>query len=87
MSEELIKKLKDYPAFKEFQLYLLQQINKLDSLDGLEHMTDKQAGEEAKVRSKAKNKLIDILIPFADYKERRKVSEDEMDAVARKFGI
>lgn len=87
MNDELIKKLNDFPAFKEFQEYIITQIDKLDTLDGLEKMSNEHAGEEAKVRSKAKNTLYTILLPFTNVVEKRQPTQEEIDGAKEKFGL
>ncbi len=85
--EETIKKLKDYPAFQEFVDYILQIIDKLDTVSGLENKTNEEAGEEAKIRAKTKERLFEILKPFIDFKEKKERSEEELKKASQRYGL
>lgn len=87
MSDELVKKIRDSAYFAEFQEFMIAEIDKLDSLDGLESLTNELAGEEAKIRSKAKHKLYDILAPFVDLVEKREPTKEAIDKAHEKFGL
>lgn len=85
--DQLIIKLKSNPDFIEFTEYVVEKIDEMDSVDGLESMTNEEAGEEAKVRIKAKTKLIQILRPFIEFRERKPPTETEIKKAGEKFGL
>lgn len=87
LTNDFIKKFKDSPEFTLFQDYVVSKMAELDSVDGLEDMTNEQAGEEVKVRNKAKIKLYEILAPFLDYSEKREPTAEEINKAKGKFGI
>jgi hypothetical protein len=87
MSDELIKKLKEYPAFIEFTEYITSKIEELDSTSGLDGMTNEQAGEEVRARNKARSKLYEILAPVVELTERRKPSKEQIEQAKGKFGL
>lgn len=87
LSDELIKKLKDYPAFQEYLVYIIAKIEELDSIDGLEQMTNQRAGEEAKVRGKATAKLYELLAPFVELTEKREPTKEQVNQAKEKFGL
>lgn len=85
--EDFIQKLKDNPSFLEFQAYVIGKIDELDSVDGLEKMTNELAGEEAKVRSKCKNKLLDIMAPFFNFGEKREPTTEQVRQAKAKYNL
>ncbi len=85
--DDLIKKLKSDPAFSEFVSFILSEIEELDTVDGLEKLTNKEAGEEAKVRSKAKAKLYEIVKPFVEYAEKKEPTEDDIKEAKGRVGL
>lgn len=85
--EELIKKLKVNPDFIEFTDYVLEKIDELDTVNGLESLPNEQAGEEGKVRCKTKEKLYDILRPFIEFKEKKQPTELELRKAGGKYGL
>lgn len=85
--EDLVKRLKDYPAFQEFLDYIVSEIEKQDTVEGLENLPNEQAGEEAKIRAKTKERLYQILKPFLDFKEKREPTEEEINKAKEKFGL
>lgn len=87
MGEDIIKRLREHPDFLELQDYLLSKIEELDSISGLEGLSNEQAGEEVRARSKAKNKLLNILAPFIDYKERKEPTITEIQTAKTKAGF
>lgn len=76
--KELIEKLKNSPDFIQFEKWVIGEVNKLDTVEDLEGMSDKRAGQEAKIRSLSKNKLIQILTPFINFSEKKAVSEEQL---------
>ena len=87
LSDELIKKLKTDPSFAILQRYILSKINELNSLDGLEKMSNDRAGEEARARMKAANKLTEILSPFIDLTEKHETSDKEIQTAKEKVAL
>lgn len=85
--EELIRRLKTNADFVEFSDYIVQVIDELDTVSGLENMPNDQAGEEAKVRFKTKAKLYEILSPFINLKEKREPTEEEKKKASERFGL
>lgn len=85
--DELIKNLKDNPAFTQFEGYIIKIVDGLDTVEGLEQMSNEQAGEEAKIRAKTKDKLVAILQPFIDFAEKKEPTEAEIKKAQEKFGL
>lgn len=84
---ELIKKLKSDPSFIEFTDYVMQKIEEMDNVSGLEEMTNARAGEEAKIRFKVKQRLYEILKPFIEFYEKNPPTEKEVKSAKEKFGL
>lgn len=87
MNEEAIQSLKSNIHFSDFRDYLVEKINELDSLNGVEDMTDENAGQEVKARAKAAIKLTEILKPFINTRERKEPSAEEIQKAKTKFAI
>lgn len=87
LSEELIGKLKKDPYFQQFVEYIASKIEELDSIGGLDALTNKRAGEEAKARWLARNKLYEILKPVVEPVGRKKPTQEQIDKAKNKFGV
>lgn len=85
--KELIDKLKQNPDFLKFEEWAVNEIEKLDSVAGLDQMSNELAGEEAKVRILAKNKIIAILAPFINYAGKKEISEDQRKEATERFRL
>jgi hypothetical protein len=85
--EDLIKKLQSDPAFQGFAKYIISKIEELDTVNGLDKMTNEEAGEEVKIRSRTKEKLYKILEPFIGYKEKSKPTEEAIKKAESKYGL
>lgn len=87
MDDDLMKKLKSDPAFIEFLNYVLEKIEEIDTVNGLENLSNEQAGEEAKIRSKVKDRLNEILKPFIEFRGKREPTDEEIKKAEEKFGL
>jgi hypothetical protein len=87
MNEDTIKKLKDNRDFKEFQAWIIEKISDMDSVEGLSLLSNDAAGEEAKVRQKTKEKLIEILSPVLNLPEPKEPSIEEVQRAKNRYGL
>ena len=87
LNDDLIRKLKDDPAFNEFQRYLISIVDSLNNVQGLNHKTNEEAGETAKVRALTIEKITEILSPFVEFKEKSGPSEESMKKAINKFAL
>jgi hypothetical protein len=87
MSPDLIKKIKDSPFFQDLQGYIIQQIKDIDTVAGLDKLSNDKAGEEAKIREKTKERLIEMLNPFLGLTEKKEPTEEEVQSRKDKFGL
>lgn len=86
MNDNLIKRLNQIPDFNIFKEWLAMQIIDLDSVGGIGQMTNEQAGEEVRIRAKAKEKLEQILSKF-DINEAKEPSIDQVQRAKDKAGL
>ena len=87
MNEELIKALKADSRFQVFQKFVLEEIDKLNSIDGLKNVSTMKAGETVRARAMAISLLQGILEPFFNFKEKREATAQEISAVKSKVGL
>lgn len=87
--DDLVKKLRDNPAFREFQNYAMQQMNDLDSLGKIDcsGMSNSQIGETVRARRVARDTILMIFSPFLDFTERKEPSEEDVKNAKMKFGL
>lgn len=85
--KELAKRLKDKNEFLEFQEYVFIKLAELDTVDGLEEMTNEQAGETARARKLAITKIQEILRPFIEFKEKHEYTQEEINEARAKRGL
>ena len=87
MQTELIKRLLENEDFKIFLEHAGSKIDELNSVSGLQDLSNDRAGEEAKVRNLAVKKVTQILSPFLQFKEKAQVSEKELEAAKKRVGL
>jgi len=87
MNEELIKALKADSRFQVFQKFVLEEIDKLNSIDGLKNVSTMKAGETVRARAMAISLLQGILEPFFNFKEKREPTAQEIRDVKSKVGL
>jgi hypothetical protein len=89
LSNELIKKLNDYPAFKEFQTHIMEEAVKLNSIDEVDFqgLSDERIGEIIRANYSAKKILDKILQPFLEFNEKPEYTDQDKKKQALKFGI
>lgn len=89
MNEKIIENLKENPYFQEFQLFILEKINELDSIthSDIVSMNNKQAGEIVRVHAKAIELFESVLQPLIDFKQRREHTEEEIKNAKAKVGL
>jgi hypothetical protein len=88
INKELIKKLKNDPAFGEFMKYAVEQIELIDTLDALDDKeTNEHLGEEVRARIEARRVLYAILRPFLEFTERKEPTEAELKEAGARYGL
>jgi len=85
--DELIKALRKNPHFVEFQKFVINKIDELNSIDDLKDLSNKKAGETVRVRAMAASKLQEILAPFVDFKEKREHTAEEINVAKKRAGL
>ena len=66
---------------------MIENIDNLNSLDGVEPLTVIEAGEEYKARYKAVKMLQKILAPLVEFRQKRDPSVDEFIKAKQTFGL
>ena len=88
LSSELIKKLKKDSNFQEFQEFIVETINELDSLGGFDtKVKNEQLGEQLRSRVIARDKLYEILRPLINFQEKKEPTESQKKEVGEKYGL
>ena len=88
LSTDLIKKLKKDTDFQEFLDYIVETIDKLDSLGDFNiKVKNEQLGEQLRARVIARDKLYEILRPFVEYRELKERTKEEIDKAKLKYGV
>jgi hypothetical protein len=88
LSKELIKKLKRNTDFQVFQEYIIEQIQLLDTLDGVDDSNDnKSLGEMVRARIEAKRVLYGMLRPFIEHQEKKEPTQEEIEEAKKKVGL
>jgi hypothetical protein len=87
MDEQLIKRLTEDSDFSIFATYIKNQVEELDTATIFDGMTDEEAGQEIKARSKAIGILHKILKPFIDFKDKKEPTEAELNKVKKSYGL
>ena len=82
-----IDRLKDNPDFLEYEKFVISEIEKLDTVKGLNKLSNKDAGEECKVRERTSEMLLEILKPFIETSEKKVASEDQIKEAKKKFKL
>lgn len=83
--EDYILKLKSYPPFLEYEKQVIGLINKLDTNDGLDSLSNEMAGEEGKLRARCKKKLYELLEPFINFQEKQEPTEEQINKAKAKY--
>lgn len=75
---DFIDKLKDFPAFIEFQEYVIDCVNKIDTVEGSVGLSDKKAGERSKLRENTKIEVTKIFAPFIDFGNKKQITQEQI---------
>lgn len=85
--KQLAKNLRDKQEFILFQEYVLLKVSELDTVDGLEEMSNEQAGETARARKLAISKIHEIFKPFIEFTEKHEYTKEEIAEAAARRGL
>ncbi len=87
MNDVTIKSLKNNSDFLSFVKWVSQNIEELNSVDGLAELPNVEAGEEAKVRIKTVQALHKMLKPFIDFAEKKEPTDQDIQRAKEKAGL
>ncbi len=84
---QLVENLRERPEFEEFRKYVIAEIEKLNSVEGLGKMSNELAGETAKVRLLTAQALYAIISPFIHVREKKVYTQEDFDNAAARKGL
>lgn len=87
LNQDIVRQLLNDPVFAEYIKWAMQQSDELNSVDGLEGMSNEAAGEEVRARAKALAKLHEILAPFLEYRTKREPTLEEFKQAKANYGL
>lgn len=87
LSDELIKTLQENPSFQTFQMHIMDKVVELDSTTGLEGLENQRAGEEAKIRAKTAQKIMEIFHPIINFDDIRKITKEDIKKREQEVGL
>lgn len=87
LSDELIVRLQNNADFLKYKEFVFQKINELNSVDGLDQMSNEDAGEEAKIRYKTLSKLLELVDPIFRFGEKKQRSDSEVKKAEKAHGL
>ena len=87
LNPDIVRQLLNNPAFNEYIRWVTDLIADLDSVGGIENLSNEEAGELVRVKAKALEKLAEILSPFIEYRTKREPSLDEFKKAKESFGL
>lgn len=87
LSPEIIKTLREHPVFQQLVKYIAFKIYELDTVEGMDELSEQQAAEKAKCHALAIRKLLDIFSPLIEDRRKKEVSEEEVKLAKSKFGL
>lgn len=85
--DKLAKNLRKNQDYLEFQEYIIEKIEELNTVSNLGALSNKKAGEEAKVRLLSVLKLQEILSPFINFREKREYTKEDFKKAREKKGL
>lgn len=71
-----IKALKGSSAWEAYEAWMRRVINTLDSIDDIDFTDMETASVEGRARQLAKERLLELLEPFADHAKQEQTYED-----------
>ncbi len=87
LEADVIKSIRDSSQFLALRDHILNEVNELDSVNGLGQLDNSKAGEEAKIRLKTRDLLIKIFKPFVDFYEKKDPTDEEIQKAKDKTGL
>jgi len=87
LSTETIKNLNNNRSFTLFKIHIMEEMDGLDSVRGLEDMSNIEAGETARIRAMAFSMLVTLLEPLMNFKEKKNPSLEQIQKKKDKVGL
>jgi hypothetical protein len=86
IEEKIIKQIKNSPVWQSFMDYVASRVDELDTVGDLSQKSDCEAGQIAKARNLAIEKLTEIFSIFVDNEKKEKTPQEIINA-KNKFGL
>ncbi len=87
ISESAIKAIQNQNSFSELREHIKSEIDELNSVSGLEGLSNAAAGEEAKIRAKTFDRLVKIFAPILNFREKKEPSPEDVQRVKDRTGL
>lgn len=87
LNPDIVRQLLNDSAFSEYIEWVTGLMADLDSVGGLEKLTNEEAGEAVRVRAKALEKLQEMLAPFIEYRTKKVPTLEEFTKVKSNYGL
>lgn len=87
LDNEVIVRLNQNSDFIAFSKYIHSVIENIDTVDGLAHLPNEEAGQMVKARSLAKKSLIQLLEPFLGLGQKKEPTKEELKEAKERFGL
>lgn len=87
ISDEAAKKIRDDNNFKEFRDHILDEIDSLNSVEGMIELSNEDAGELSRINALTILKLRKILSPFIDFAQKKEPSANDIQKRKQRFGL
>lgn len=87
LSEDLIKRLRESKDFEFFTDHIIEQVSALDTLRTLGDLDADDVAVEVKARARAVQILENILSPVVSFKEKRELTDEEIEKAEKKYGL
>lgn len=87
ISEASIKAIQSLNTFAELREHIKSEIDDLNSVSGLEELSNADAGEEVKIRAKTIEKLVQIFNPIISFRDKKDPSTEDVQRAKNRTGL
>ena len=87
LNQDIVRYLISSSEFKVYLDWVSRVMDELNSVEGLDGMTNEKAGEEVRVRAKSLELLKQSLSPFIEYRTKREISVEEFKKASTNYGF
>lgn len=87
ISDSAIKAIQNQNSFAELREHIKSEIEDLNSVSGLEGLSNADAGEEVRVRAKTIEKLVQIFSPIISFRDKKEPSLEDVQRAKTRTGL